>query len=210
MRSEIYPEIKAAATDVRRGWNHRVTSETKPRAPTIHWSSSTPSAGKKLFVVTGTYPPGPTCISWIRPKLTAKPSGMSAHTFTLVTVASGSQVCPGPPELVWPRWPGLSQQRNDPIHLLPDKLSILVPLVNSFGPYKRQERQKRNLKWRRMQTDWVTSTVLAGALLPREVQVAGLVLLRTGGGLYQVFGPLLALTFCSAGIFGMITKRLRI
>lgn len=54
MRSEIYPEIKAAATDVRRGWNHRVTSETKPRAPTIHWSSSTPSAAKKLFVVTGT------------------------------------------------------------------------------------------------------------------------------------------------------------
>lgn len=51
MRSEIYPEIKAAATDVRRGWNHRVTSETKPRAPTIHWSSSTPSARIKLFVV---------------------------------------------------------------------------------------------------------------------------------------------------------------
>lgn len=210
MRSEIYPEIKAAATDVRKGWNHRVTSETKPRAPTIHWSSSTLSAGKKLLWFIGTCPAGPTWISWIRPKLTTKPSGMSAHTFTLVTVASDSQVCPGLPKSMWPRWLGLSQQRNDPIHLLPDKLGILVPLMNSFGPYKRQERQKRNLKWKRMQTDWVTSTVLAGALLPREAQVAGLVLLRTGGGLYQVFGPLLALTFCSAGIIGMITKRLHI
>lgn len=37
--------------------------------------------------------------------------------------------------------------------------------------------------------------MLAGALLPREEQVAGLVLLRTGGGLYQAFGPPLSSDF---------------